>query len=61
MSASSETRQFKTIRGGGASTGLSPAMPSFEEIPSKQQIRGALAYVRATFIIGTTTAIRATN
>lgn len=61
MSASNEARQFKTIRGGGASTGLSAAMPAFEETLSDDQIRDVLAYVRTTLMTGTSAGMHATN
>lgn len=44
-----EARRVQTVREGGASVGLSPVMPAFQDALTDQQIRDVLAYVRATF------------
>jgi mono/diheme cytochrome c family protein len=49
MAAAPEERRRKVVREGGASIGLSAAMPAFKETLSEQDIRDVLAYVRATF------------
>jgi cytochrome c oxidase cbb3-type subunit I/II len=43
---STEEKQLKVVTSGGASAGLSPIMPAWDETLSPQEIRDVVSYVR---------------